>query len=130
MIELFIQNLWQVFLDLSPSLLLGLLLAGVLHVYLPKGLVHRSMSKPDLGSAWRASLIGVPMPLCSCGVVPAALALKNEGASKGATTSFLISTPQTGVDSVLVSASFLGWPFALFKLVAAFVTGLEKRDEE
>lgn len=124
MIELFFQNLWQVFLDLSPSLLLGLLLAGVLHVYLPKGLVHRSMSRPDLGSAWWASLIGVPMPLCSCGVVPAALALRNEGASKGATTSFLISTPQTGVDSVLVSASFLGWPFALFKLAAAFVTGL------
>ncbi len=124
MIALFFQNLWQVFLDLSPSLLLGLVLAGLLHVYLPKGLVYRSMSRPDLGSAWRASLIGVPMPLCSCGVVPAALALKNEGASKGATTSFLISTPQTGVDSVLVSASFLGWPFALFKLVAAFVTGL------
>jgi len=124
MIESFLLNLWQVFLDLSPSLLLGLVLAGVLHVYLPKGLVHRGMSRPDLGSAWRASLIGVPMPLCSCGVVPAALALKNEGASKGATTSFLISTPQTGVDSVLVSASFLGWPFALFKLAAAFVTGL------
>lgn len=124
MIESFLLNLWQVFLDLSPSLLLGLLLAGVLHAYLPKGLVHRGMSSPSLRSAWHASLIGVPMPLCSCGVVPAALALKNEGASKGATTAFLISTPQTGVDSLLVSASFLGWPFAVFKLVAAFVTGL------
>jgi hypothetical protein len=124
MIHSFFQNLWQVLLELSPSLLLGLLLAGLLHAYLPKGLVRRGMSRPDLHSAWRASLIGVPMPLCSCGVVPAALTLKNEGASKGATTSFLISTPQTGVDSVLVSASFLGWPFAIFKLVAAFVTGL------
>ncbi len=124
MITAFLQNLWQVMLDLSPSLLLGLVLAGMLHVYLPRGLVHRGMSRPDLASAVRASLIGVPMPLCSCGVVPAALALKNEGASKGATTAFLISTPQTGVDSLLVSASFLGWPFALFKLVAAFVTGL------
>jgi uncharacterized membrane protein YraQ (UPF0718 family)/copper chaperone CopZ len=124
MIESFFPNLWQVLLDLSPSLLLGLLLAGVLHAYLPRGLVHRGLSNPSLRSAWRASLIGVPMPLCSCGVVPAALALKNEGASKGATTAFLISTPQTGVDSVLVSASFLGWPFAVFKLVAAFVTGL------
>ncbi len=120
----FLLNLWQVFLDLSPSLLLGLLLAGMLHVYLPKGLIHRGMSRPNLTSALRASLVGVPMPLCSCGVVPAALALKNEGASKGATTSFLISTPQTGVDSLLVSASFLGWPFALFKLAAAFLTGL------
>jgi uncharacterized membrane protein YraQ (UPF0718 family)/copper chaperone CopZ len=117
-------HLWQVLLDLSPSLLLGLLIAGLLHAYLPKGLVHRGLSAPTFGSAWRASLIGAPMPLCSCGVVPAALALKNEGASKGATTAFLISTPQTGVDSLLVSASFLGWPFALFKLAAAFVTGL------
>ncbi len=124
MIMDFLQNLWQVFLDLSPSLLLGLLLAGTLHAYLPKGLVHRGMSRPDLTSVLRAALIGVPMPLCSCGVVPAALALRNEGASKGASTSFLISTPQTGVDSLLVSASLLGWPFALFKLAAALVTGL------
>jgi len=124
MIEGFFHNLWQVFLDLSPSLLLGLLMAGLLHAYLPKGLVHRSISRPNLRSAWWASLIGVPMPLCSCGVVSAALALCNEGASKGAATSFLISTPQTGVDSVLVSASLLGLPFALFKLAAAFLTGL------
>jgi uncharacterized membrane protein YraQ (UPF0718 family)/copper chaperone CopZ len=124
MIAEFLRQLWQVLLELSPSLLLGLLLAGLLHAYLPRGLVHRGLSQPTLGSAWRASLIGVPMPLCSCGVVPAALALKNEGASRGATTAFLISTPQTGVDSLLVSASFLGWPFALFKLAAAFVTGL------
>jgi len=66
----------------------------------------------------------VPLPLCSCGVVPTALGLRKEGASKGATTAFMISTPQTGVDSLLVSTSFLGWPFALFKLAAAFVTGL------
>ncbi len=124
MIMAFPQNLWQVFLDLSPSLLLGLLLAGILHTYLPKGLVRRGMSRPNMVSVLRAAFIGVPMPLCSCGVVPAALALRNEGASKGASTSFLISTPQTGVDSLLVSASMLGWPFALFKLAAAFGTGL------
>jgi uncharacterized membrane protein YraQ (UPF0718 family)/copper chaperone CopZ len=64
------------------------------------------------------------MPLCSCGVVPTAIALRNAGASRGATTAFLISTPQTGVDSILVSAAMLGWPFALFKVIAAFVTGL------
>jgi hypothetical protein len=87
-------------------------------------MVHAHLSRPDLGSVIRAALIGVPMPLCSCGVVPTAIGLRNQGASKGATTSFLISTPQTGVDSVLVSASFLGWPFALFKLAAAFVTGV------
>lgn len=124
MLETYLQALWQVMLDLSPSLLLGLFIAGLMHVYLPKGFVHRGLSRPDMRSAARASLIGVPLPLCSCGVIPTALGLRNEGASKGATTAFMISTPQTGVDSLLVSASFLGWPFALFKLAAAFLTGL------
>ncbi len=120
----FLAALWQVLLELSPSLLLGLLIAGLMHVYLPSGFIHRGLSRGDLRSVVRASLIGVPLPLCSCGVIPTALGLRNEGASKGATTAFMISTPQTGVDSILVSAAFLGWPFALFKVVAAFITGL------
>ncbi|MEZ5588270.1 MAG: permease [Sedimenticolaceae bacterium] len=124
MFDGYLTELWIVLLELSPALILGLLLAGVLRVYFPDGLVRAHLSQPTLGSAVRAALIGVPMPLCSCGVVPTAIGLRNQGASKGATTSFLISTPQTGVDSVLVSAAFLGWPFALFKVVAAFVTGV------
>jgi uncharacterized membrane protein YraQ (UPF0718 family)/copper chaperone CopZ len=123
-VESFLRELWQVMIDLSPSLLLGLFIAGLLHVYLPTGLVHRGFNRPDMRSVTRASLIGVPLSLCSCGVIPTALGLRKEGASKGATTAFMISTPQIGVDSILVSASFLGWPFALFKLAAAFVTGL------
>ena len=124
MLERYVNELWIVMLDLSAALLLGLLLAGLLRVFFPDRLVRAHLSRPSLGSAVRAALIGVPMPLCSCGVVPTAIGLHNQGASKGATTSFLISTPQTGVDSVLVSAAFLGWPFALFKVVAAFVTGV------
>ncbi|MBK1649344.1 SO_0444 family Cu/Zn efflux transporter [Rhabdochromatium marinum] len=120
----FVQSLWQVLLELSPSLLLGLLIAGLMHAYLPTGFVQRGLSGNDWHSVLRASLIGVPLPLCSCGVIPTALGLRRDGASPGATTSFLISTPQTGVDSILVSAAFLGWPFAIFKLIAAFVTGI------
>ncbi|MBK1723495.1 hypothetical protein CKO23_14770 [Thiocystis violacea] len=123
-LDAFLTAFWQVMVELSPSLLLGLLIAGLMHVYLPAGFVHRGLSRPDLRSVARASLVGVPLPLCSCGVIPTALGLRQEGASKGATTAFMISTPQTGVDSILVSAAFLGWPFAIFKLVAAFVTGL------
>lgn len=111
-------------LDLSPSLLLGLVIAGVLHVFIPTGMIRRGLNEPNITSVLRSVLIGVPMPLCSCGVIPTAISLNNKGASRGATTAFLISTPQTGVDSVLVSAVFLGWPFAIFKVVAAFVTGL------
>ncbi len=119
-----ITESWAVMLDLSPSLLLGLLIAGLLHVFLPRGLIRQRLSGSGTRNVFEAVLIGVPMPLCSCGVVPTAMGLKHQGASSGAATGFLISTPQTGVDSVLVSASFLGWPFALFKVVAAFVTGM------
>lgn len=124
MVERYLTELWGMLLELSAPLLAGLLLAGLLREFFPARLVRAHLSQPGFLSAVRAALIGVPMPLCSCGVVPAAIALRNQGASRGATTSFLISTPQTGVDSILVSASFLGWPFALFKVVAAFVTGV------
>ena len=117
-------ELWRILLELSPPLLAGLLLAGALHALLPPGFIHRTLSKPGFYSTLKAVLVGVPLPLCSCGVVPTALGLRREGASNGATTGFLISTPSTGVDSILVSAAFLGWPFAIFKVFAAFITGL------
>jgi uncharacterized membrane protein YraQ (UPF0718 family)/copper chaperone CopZ len=96
--------------------------AGLLH-----GLLPRNFVKKQLRGRWavvKAVALGVPLPLCSCGVIPAGLGLKRDGASTGASLGFLISTPQTGVDSILVSASFLGWPFALFKVLAAALTGL------
>jgi len=124
MIIEFATSIWQIMLELSPALLLGLLIAGILHVFIPPGLVSRHLSRSNSRSVLRSVLLGIPMPLCSCGVIPAAIGLKNDGASRGAATGFLISTPQTGVDSILVSASFLGWPFALFKVLAAFVTGM------
>ncbi len=123
MIVEFWLHLWQIATDLAPSLLIGLLLAGLLHVYVPSDWIRRGLSGTDSATALRAALIGAPLPLCSCGVIPTALGLRREGASPGAATAFLISTPQTGVDSMLVSAAFLGWPFAIFKLVAAIVAG-------
>jgi hypothetical protein len=123
-VERFPGEVWSVLVALSPSLLIGLLLAGALHVFLPRGLIRRRLSGSRARSVLEAVALGVPMPLCSCGVVPAALGLRRQGASRGAATGFLISTPQTGVDSVAVSASFLGWPFALFKVGAAVVTGV------
>ena len=118
----FLETMWRIVLDLAPWLLLGAVVAGILHVALPKNFVHRQLGG-RLGVV-KAVALGVPLPLCSCGVIPAGLGLKKDGASNGAAVGFLISTPQTGVDSILVSASFLGWPFALFKVVSATVTGL------
>ncbi len=124
MIEKYLIELWGILLELGFPLLLGIIIAGGLHVLLPQGFIHRNFGGRGFKSIFKASLIGVPMPLCSCSVIPTAIGLKKDGASNGASTSFLISTPQTGVDSILVSASFLGWPFAIFKLVVAFITGL------
>ena len=120
----YFQALWSVLLELSPPLAGGLILAGVIHLFLPAGFIHKTLSRRGLSSVFKSVLVGVPLPLCSCGVVPTALGLRQEGASNGATTAFLISTPQTGVDSILVSANFLGWPFALFKVITAFITGM------
>ncbi len=119
-----LQLIWSTLQSLAPWLFLGLAMAGVLHVLLPPDFIARHLGKGNFANVLKAALFGVPMPLCSCGVIPAAIGLKKDGASDGAATSFLISTPQTGLDSIAVCASFLGWPFALFKVLSAFVTGL------
>ncbi|MXW02790.1 MAG: hypothetical protein F4X59_10950 [Holophagales bacterium] len=118
----FLQSTWSVLAELAPWLLFGALLAALLHVLLPRNLIRRQLS--GYGGAVKAVVLGVPLPLCSCGVIPAGIGLKRTGASNGSAMGFLISTPQTGVDSILVSATFLGWPFALFKVAAAAVTGI------
>jgi len=124
MMERYFAEVWSILLELGWPLLMGILIAGAIHVLLPQGFVHRNFGGRGFKSIFKATLIGVPMPLCSCAVIPTAIGLKQDGASNGASTSFLISTPQTGVDSILVNAAFLGWPFAIFKVVVAFITGI------
>ena len=118
------QEIWTLINKMSPYLLLGFGFAGLLHAFVPSSLYRRYLGGNDLRSVLWAALIGVPLPLCSCGVIPTAMSLRKEGASKGATTSFLIATPQTGVDSILATASLLGIPFAIVRPVAALVTAL------
>ena len=120
----FADKVWHLAHELAPWLLLGAAIAGILHIFLPADFVRRHLGRGNQRNVVKAALFGVPMPLCSCGVIPAAIGLKKDGASDGASVSFLISTPQTGVDSIMVSAACLGWPFALFKVVSAFLTGL------
>ena len=119
---MFFWAAWNVLVQLAPWMLLGTFIAGLVHVLLPTGFIRRRLRGP--GGVLKAVGVGVPLPLCSCGVIPAGLGLKKDGASDGACIAFLISTPQTGVDSILVSGSFLGWPFAVFKVLVAAVTGL------
>lgn len=119
----FWKSLTDIFIDMSPFILLGLIIAGVLHELLPDNWVSKVAGKRNLATPVLISLIGVPLPLCSCSVIPFAASLRKDGASKGAVSSFLTSTPQTGVDSILAAYGFFGLPFALFKVAAAFVSG-------
>jgi len=116
--------LWDLTVDMAPYLLLGFLFAGLLKVFLPQGMMNKYLGKSNFKSVLNASLLGIPLPLCSCGVLPAGISLYKNGASKGSSVSFLISTPQTGVDSILVTWSMLGLPLAIIRPIAALVTGL------
>lgn len=117
-----IQSIGDVLIDASFYLLLGLFLAGIAKAILPANFVSRHIGQPTTASILKASIIGVPMPLCSCSVIPMAVSLREKGASKGATTSFLISAPETGVDSVAVSYAMLDPLMTIFRPFAAFVT--------
>ena len=121
--EIFYQIL-GIINEMSPYLLLGFLLAGLMHAFIPNSMYSRYLSGGDFKSVVYAALFGVPLPLCSCGVIPTAMSLRREGASKGATVSFLIATPQTGVDSIVATYSLMGLPYAVLRPVAALCTAV------
>lgn len=110
--------------EMSPFLLLGFLFAGLLHAFVPLKFYTKYLSKRNFKSVLNAALLGIPLPLCSCGVIPTAMSLRKEGASKGATTSFLIATPQTGIDSIFATYSLMGLPFAIARPIVALVTAV------
>ncbi|MCG7544559.1 SO_0444 family Cu/Zn efflux transporter [Pseudoalteromonas sp. MM17-2] len=119
-----LTNFWQLFVLSAPWLMLGLFLAGLINVYLPANFLQRHLGKEGFWTTVKAAFIGAPMPLCSCGVIPAAVGLRRAGASKSATTSFLVSTPETGVDSVSVSYVLLGPFMAIIRPIAAITSAI------
>jgi uncharacterized membrane protein YraQ (UPF0718 family)/copper chaperone CopZ len=120
----FFSELLIILTEMAPYLLLGFIFAGLLHLLFPKKKVRKYMGQNNFRSILNAALLGVPLPLCSCGVIPTGISFYKHGASKASTVSFLISTPQTGVDSIFVTYSLLGLPFAIIRPIVAFVTGL------
>jgi len=108
--------------EMSPYILLGFLIAGVLHAFVSPRLMSKHLSGTGAGAVVKAALLGIPLPLCSCGVLPTAVALRRNGASRAASSSFLIATPQTGVDSIAATYSLLGPAFAIIRPVAALAT--------
>lgn len=117
--QLFLGHLGHVVLEAAPWLLLGLVVSGLVKVYLPAGLLQRWLGGRGVGPVFTAAVVGTPLPLCSCSVVPAALTLRRGGASKGATVSFLVSTPENGADSIALSWALLGPFMTVARPVAA-----------
>jgi len=114
-----LRSTWEMYLDAAPWLILGIVAAGLIHALMPEGLLGKWLGGDGSGSVIKAALVGAPLPLCSCGVLPAAVGLRKEGASKGATVSFLISTPETGPDSIAISYALLGPVMAVARPIAA-----------
>lgn len=119
-----IITLARMIMGMIPFLLFGFLCAGILHVFVPQNFYKAHLSQNNFKSIVLAALFGIPLPLCSCGVLPTAMSLRKEGASKGATTAFLTATPQTGIDSILATYSVFGLAFAIIRPIAALVTSV------
>ena len=120
----FTQHFIGLFIESAPWLLMGFSVAGLMKAFVPSQVLAKHLGEPGLLATIKAALLGAPLPLCSCGVIPAALGLRRSGASKAATTSFLISTPETGVDSVTVSYAMMGPFIAIIRPIAAISTAI------
>ena len=121
---IFLTSFWDLVVESAPWLLAGYFLAGVIKQVIPDRWIKGQLAQPGVGSVVKAAFIGAPLPLCSCGVIPAALGVRKAGASKGATSSFLVATPETGVDSISFSYAVLGPIFAICRPVGAIFSAI------
>jgi uncharacterized membrane protein YraQ (UPF0718 family) len=120
----FLKNLLELSLEAAPWLVLGLIIGGLMKSLIPTSFLQKHLSGSGFSSVIKAAIFGAPLPLCSCGVIPAALGLRRAGASKPATVSFLVSTPETGIDSVSISYALLGPFMAIVRPIAAIVSAI------
>ena len=118
------QDTWNLVLESAPWLVGGFFLAGAIHLLVPVSALVRHLGRRGPGAVLKASLLGIPLPLCSCSVIPVASSLRRQGASRGAFASFLISTPETGADSIALTYALLGPVMAAARPLAAFVTAM------
>jgi len=123
-IQPLLESTWHVLLEASPWLVVGLVAAGLIKAFLPQAWVNRWLGGRGMGAVVRAAVLGTPLPLCSCSVVPASLALRRSGASKGSTVSFLIATPENGADSIALSYAMLGPFMTVVRPVAAVISAV------
>jgi uncharacterized membrane protein YraQ (UPF0718 family) len=123
-IYLFLDAIISLSSEMAPYILFGLLFAGILHEIVPETLISKHLGDESIISVIKATIFGIPLPVCSCGVIPLATSIKQSGASKGATLSFLISTPITGVDSVLATFGMFGWIFTIYRVFTSMIIAM------
>lgn len=109
---------------MAPYILFGLVFAGILHELVPETIVTKHLGKESISSVVKSTIFGIPLPVCSCGVIPLATSIKKSGASKGSTLSFLISTPITGVDSILATYGIFGWVFTTYRVFTSMIIAM------
>ena len=119
-----VAEVWMLCIEMAPYLLLGMFVSGLISIFIDKDIVLKQIGSKDFKSILKSTLFGIPLPLCSCGVIPVAATLRESGASKGSTASFLVSTPQTGIDSIFLTYGMLGPVYALFRPLAALISGI------
>ncbi len=120
----FFDALWQLSIAMAPYILFGLFFAGILHELIPESTVTKHLGKDNIVSVVKSTIFGIPLPVCSCGVIPLATSIKKSGASRGATLSFLISTPITGVDSIMATYGIFGWIFTVYRVVTSMIIAM------
>lgn len=120
----FLKNFWTLSQDMAIYIIFGVLIAGILKQIIPKNFVSKHLGDDNFSSVIKSSIFGIPLPLCSCSVIPFATTLKKEGASSGSVLSFLISTPITGVDSILATYGFFGWFFTLYRVITSLIIAI------
>jgi uncharacterized membrane protein YraQ (UPF0718 family) len=124
LLEKILAESWNILCLSAPYILFGFFSSGLLKAFLPDDFIARHLGQENRRSLFKAALFGLPLPLCSCGVLPAAAGIRKQGASKGATTAFLISTPETGVDSIAVTWALLDPLMALLRPLSALITAV------
>jgi len=119
-----VKSSFQLLMDMAPYLFFGFLFAGILNEFISAEKIARHLGKNSVGSVLKAALFGIPLPLCSCGVIPPTMTLRKSGAGRGAVLSFLIATPTSGVDSIFATYSLLGPFFAIYRVIASFIAAV------
>ena len=120
----FLINFWNLTVMIGLYVLIGLIFVGIAHLYISKAWIQKHLGEDSNYPTLKGALYGIPLPLCSCGVIPLATSLREKGASKKAVTSFFITTPMTGIDSIIATYGVFGLPMALLRVVSSFISGI------